>query len=340
MGYDSTTGEWMRLGSGHIYAVIVTGIALVVLPFHLLSQESGSGKVVNAAAELPEAPQPQFVLAAVAASGQQAPGAQGQSTQQPAQSPTAQGSPSSQTPPQQPSTEKSQYDKAEEQIKEEEKQRIVGVVPAFNVTYHSDAVSMTTGQKMRLAFRSSIDPVTFAGGLFAAGFKEAKDEDTGFGWGPEGFGKRAGAAYLDAFNGTMIGNGILPSILHQDPRFFRMGHGSIGRRLLYSAATSFICKHDNTGKWEPNYSNVGGNIVAGGISNLYYPSSNSGIGQTIGNGMLVTAEGTIAAVFDEFWPDLSRRFLHRDPTHGLDAKVRAAETTQNGPKSQTLPPQK
>jgi hypothetical protein len=198
-------------------------------------------------------------------------------------------------------------------------------VPAFNVTYHSDAVSMTSGQKMRLAFRSSIDPVTFIGGLMGAGFKELKDEDTGFGWGPEGFGKRAGAAYLDAFDGTMIGNGILPSILHQDPRFFRMGHGSIKRRLLYSAATSFICKHDNTGKWEPNYSNVAGNIVSGAISNLYYPSSNSGIGQTFGNGMLVTAEGTIAAVFDEFWPDLSRRFLHRDPSHGIDAQLRAQD---------------
>ncbi len=141
-------------------------------------------------------------------------------------------------------------------------------------------------------------------------------------------GKRAGAAYLDAFDGTMIGNGILPSILHQDPRFFRMGHGPIKRRLLYSAATSFICKHDNTGKWEPNYSNVAGNIVSGAISNFYYPASNSGIGQTFGNGMLVTAEGTIAAVFDEFWPDLSRKFLHRDPTHGIDAQLRAQDEAQ------------
>ncbi len=236
--------------------------------------------------------------------------------------------PQDQTTQQPPDIKKRQYEKAEEQIKEEEKQRIVGVVPAFNVTYHSNAVSMTSGQKMGLAFRSSIDPATFVGGLMDAGFKEAKDDDTGFGWGPEGFGKRAGAAYLDAFDGTMIGNGILPSILHQDPRFFRMGHGSFGRRLLYSAATSFICKHDNTGKWEPNYSNVAGNIVSGAISNLYYPPSNSGIGQTFSNGMLVTAEGTIAAVFDEFWPDLSRKFLHRDPTHGLDAQLRARDAAE------------
>jgi hypothetical protein len=320
MGRDCTFEEWVRSGISSTSALFFVSIALLGPPLQLLSQESGSSRRSIAAAELPEAPQPQFVVATNAPSDPQ-----DQSTQQPAPSTNAQDSSSSQSVPQQPDAKKSKYEKAEEQIKEQEKQRVAGVVPAFNVTYHSDAVSMTSGQKMRLAFRSSIDPVTFIGGLMGAGFKELKDEDTGFGWGPEGFGKRAGAAYLDAFDGTMIGNGILPSILHQDPRFFRMGHGSIKRRLLYSAATSFICKHDNTGKWEPNYSNVAGNIVSGAISNLYYPSSNSGIGQTFGNGMLVTAEGTIAAVFDEFWPDLSRRFLHRDPSHGIDAQLRAQD---------------
>ena len=73
---------------------------------------------------------------------------------------------------------------------------------------------------------------------------------------------------------------------------------------------------------------MAGNIVSGAISNLYYPASNSGIGQTFGNGMLVTAEGTIAAVFDEFWPDVSRKFLHRDPTHGIDAQLRAQDEAE------------
>ena len=300
--------------------MLFISVALIALPSYILSQESVSSHAVIATAEIPYAPQPQFVAAADASSGLQE-----QSTKQPSQSAIDQSSSSSQASPQQPDAKKSQYDKAEEQIKEEEKQRIAGVVPAFNVTYHSDAVSMTAGQKMRLAFRSSIDPVTIVGGLFAAGYREGLDEDTGFGWGPEGFGKRAGAAYLDAFDGTMIGNGILPSILHQDPRFFRLGHGTIRHRLLYAAATAYICKHDNTGKWEPNYSNVGGNIIAGAISNLYYPSSESGIGETFSNGFIVTAEGGFGSVFQEFWPDISRKFLHRDPTHGLDAQGHAAD---------------
>jgi hypothetical protein len=113
-----------------------------------------------------------------------------------------------------------------------------------------------------------------------------------------------------------------------------MGHGATSHRLLYAVATSVICKHDNTGKWEPNYSNVGGNLIAGGISNLYYPSNESGIGQTFSNGMIVTAEGGIGSVFQEFWPDVSRKLFHRDPTHGLDDQARASDQKKKEDKKQ------
>jgi len=271
---------------------------------------------------------------------QQTPAGQSQVTPPPApsattdQGGTSQGSSSSQSSAQQPSAEKSQHEKAEEQIKEQEKQRTVGVLPQFNVSYRSDAVSMTAAQKMRLSFRSATDPVAFAVAFVAAGYHEAMDDDKGFGWGIEGYGKRSGAAYLDSFDGNIIGNGILPSILHQDPRYFRLGHGSVTHRLLYSLATNVICKHDNTGKWEPSYSNVGGNIISGAISNLYYPSTNSGVSQAFTNGFMVTAEGGIGSLFDEFWPDVSRKILHRDPTHGLDAQARAADKARKQAREQ------
>jgi len=199
---------------------------------------------------------------------------------------------------------------------------------------------MTAGQKMRLSFRSATDPVAFATAFVAAGYHEAMDDDKGFGWGLQGYGKRSGAAYLDAFDGNIIGNGILPSILHQDPRYFRMGHGTFTHRLLYSLATNVICKHDNTGKWEPNYSNVSGNIISGAISNLYYPSGSSGVSQTFTNGFIVTAEGGIGSIFDEFWPDVSRKVLHRDPTHGLDAQARVAEKARKDAEKQAQQEQK
>jgi hypothetical protein len=259
-----------------------------------------------AAQSLPEAPTP--VLMAMASPDEQNPVPQSGSASQ-----------SSSSSP----TEEDQRQKAEEQIKAQEHQRVLGIVPAFNISYRPDAVSLTRKQKISLAFHSATDPVTFAGAFLIAGYHEAEDDDTGFGWGIEGYGKRSGAAYLDSFDGTMIGNGILPALLHQDPRYFRLGHGTVSHRLLYALATNVICKHDNTGKWEPNYSNVIGNIAAGGISNLYYPSDGSGIGQTFSNGFIVTAEGGFGSIFQEFWPDISRKFLHRDPTHGLDAQFSA-----------------
>jgi hypothetical protein len=303
---------------------LATGLLLAALSLPLFAQEpghesAGRAPAMSTASAIPDAPAPQL-----------------EPTDAKAEENTAQqGSSNSQLPAQPAQAQESRHQKAAEQLKEEERQRVVGIVPDFGVTYHSDAVSLSAGQKMQLAVRSAVDPFTFVAAFLVAGMNEALDEDSGFGWGAEGFGKRSGAAYLDAFDGDILASGVLPVLFHQDPRYFRLGHGSFHHRLFYAVAASFICKHDNTGRWEPNYSNIGGNLAAGAISNLYYPSGDSGWGRTIGNGMIVTTEGTLGGIFDEFWPDISRKVLHRDPTNGLDAQMRAADqarrqATQHG----------
>jgi hypothetical protein len=296
----------------------------------LLPEPETAGNLEISGGRLPDAPQPQ---AAVEVAAQQPASPSNSPPAEPAQ-----GASSSQQPAPS-STTKNQQQQAQEQIKEQEQQRVLGVVPNFNITYRSDAAPMTAGQKMSLAFRSSVDPFTFAAAALVAGYHESLDDDTGFGWGAGGYGKRVGAAYLDAFDGTIIGNGILPAIFHQDPRYFRLGHGTTTHRLLYAMATTVICKGDRTRKWQPNYSNVGGNIIAGALSNLYYPSSNSGVGETIANGLTVTAEGTIGGVFNEFWPDICRKLFHKDPTHGLDAQARAADQATKKATQQPVAPQ-
>jgi hypothetical protein len=303
----------MRFSSYSIPVSLLVGAFFLASPSELRSQSA----IPAATLSLPEAPQPQLAQA-------QAPPAPAQQSAQPA----AQSSSSAPAAPDTTAPQESQHQKAEEQIRQQEHQRIAGIVPEFGVSYISNAASLSAGQKMRLAFHSAIDPFNFASAALVAGYHEVDDDYPGFGWGPAGFGKRVGAAYLDTFDGDMIGNGIFPVIFHQDPRYFRLGYGTFRHRLLYAIATSYICKHDNTGRWEPNYSNVAGNIVAGAISNLYYPSQNAGWGQTITNGFIVTTEGTAGGVFQEFWPDISRRVLHRDPTHGLDARMRAAYAAQ------------
>jgi hypothetical protein len=282
--------------------------------------------VPAAAAELlPDAPVPQVASSQNSQPASDAAASESGSTQDSSSSQSARPEATAHLSTTQPPGEKSRHDAAAEQIQAEEKQRVLGIVPSFNTTYVNDAVSLSPGQKMQLAFRSAIDPFTFAGAFLVAGFDEAADGDTAFGTGSTAFFQRVGAAYLDSFNGVMIGNGILPVLLHQDPRYFRLGHGSVKRRTFYAMAASFICKHDNTGRWEPNYSNIGGNIAAGAISNLYYPNENSGWGQTLTNGFVVTAEGAAGSVFQEFWPDISRKLFHKDPTHGLDAQAAAAD---------------
>jgi hypothetical protein len=321
----------MRLASSPISAALFSVFIFLALPAPCIAQKQDSAAAISAAGDLPETPQPQIQIAEVQNPDAQSPPAQTTppATPAPAQPQASQGSSSSQSPAPQTDDAKARHEKAEEQLKEEEKQRVAGIVPSFNISYRADAVSLSPAQKFRLEFRSIRDPYTFAISGIVAGLAEAKDSTPSFGWGPKGYFERAGAAYLDNVIGNTFGNAVLPSLLHQDPRYFRLGHGTVQHRFLYAVATSFICKHDNTGKWEPNYSNVLGNLIGGEISNFYYPGGSfTKVGTTLGNGLTVTAEGTFGATLQEFWPDISRKLFHKDPTHGLDAQARALDAEE------------
>jgi hypothetical protein len=270
---------------------------------------------------LPDAPMPQTNVA-LAMESPDPPASSSSQAQQSSsdQSDTAQDTSSSQTSAQQPETQQSRHEQAEEQIKEEEKQRVVGVVPTFNITYRQDAIPLTAGQKMNLAFHSAVDPVTIGTAFVVAGYHEVANDLSGFSWGVKGYGERVGAAYLDSFNATMLSNAVFPILCRQDPRYFRLGHGTVHHRILYSLATNFVAKNDYNGKWGPNYGNILGNMSAGALSNLYYPNSNAGFGLTLTTTAIQIAEGAGGSIFNEFWPDISRKVLHKDPTHGLDAQ--------------------
>jgi Carboxypeptidase regulatory-like domain len=162
---------------------------------------------------------------------------------------------------------------AEEQIRIEEKQRVFGVIPNFYVTYIPDAAPLTPKQKFKLAWKSTVDPVTFGLTGAVAGVQQAQNDFSGYGQGAAGYGRRFGAAYGNEVSSTFIGGAILPSLLKQDPRYFYKGSGSVRSRVLYAMANAVICKGDN-GHWQPNYSGVLGDLAAGGISNAYYPAKN------------------------------------------------------------------
>jgi len=202
----------------------------------------------------------------------------------------------------------SQQQLAAEQVRAQEKQRIAGVVPNFNVSYNADAVPLSPKQKLHLAFRSAVDPVTFGVAGLDAARSQIQNEFPGYGQGLQGYGKRWGAAYADNFDGTLLGNAIFPILFRQDPRYFRRGTGGFSSRFFYALSTTVWSKRDN-GKWGPNYANVLGNLAAGGISNLYYPASDRGADLTFERGFTVTAYGALGGVFNEFWPDVARKIF-------------------------------
>jgi len=192
------------------------------------------------------------------------------------------------------------HDVAEEEIHEEEKQRVLGAIPNFYVSYSGDAEPLSSGQKYRLAWKTSIDPISMIISAGIAGVQQSQDDLSGYGQGASGYSKRFGAVYANGFVSTFLADAVFPSLLHQDPRYFYKGTGSIRSRALHAIASVVICKGDN-GRWQPNYSNVLGNLAAAGISNVYYPASDrEGAELTIRNSLIGTAGGAVGALFQEF----------------------------------------
>lgn len=200
--------------------------------------------------------------------------------------------------------------RAAEELRAEESQRILRVMPEFNITDLQNAAPLSSGQKFQLALKSDVDPFSFVVAGIVAGIGQAQKESPGYGPGMQGYAKRFQAAYLDSFDGDILGNAVFPSLLHQDPRYFRQGTGSFNSRLMHAISSAWRCKNDN-GKWTWNYSNLLGNLAAGGIANTYYASADRGAAPTFERALTVTAEGAAGSVFYEFWPDISRKFLSK-----------------------------
>ena len=204
---------------------------------------------------------------------------------------------------------------ADLQIAEQERQRVFGIFPNFYVTYDAEAVPLSTTQKFRLAWKTTVDPFTFVGTAALAGVEQATDTFSGYGQGAQGYFKRFGASYADVLTSTYIGSAILPSILKQDPRYFYKGSGSTGSRLLYAIGSPVICKGDNR-RWQFNYSNVAGVFASAGISYLYYPESDRK-GLFVQNSLIRLSELSFEGVLQEF---VLRRLTPRLRKHASDQR--------------------
>ncbi len=193
----------------------------------------------------------------------------------------------------------SQEQVATEQVKLEERQRVVGVVPNFYVVYDArDAVPLSTKLKFKLAMRIAVDPVTIAGVAALAGMQQAGDTPN-YVQGAKGYGQRFGADAAVGVSDIVIGGAVLPSLLHQDPRYFYQGTGTTASRLKHALFSPLVCRGDN-GKAEVNFSSLGGDLASSALSNTYYPDSNRGPGRVFGSFAIGTAERMLSGVIQEF----------------------------------------
>jgi hypothetical protein len=192
---------------------------------------------------------------------------------------------------------------ADQEIADQTKQRVLGVLPNFFTSYEWNAAPMNTKQKVKLTLRATIDPVAFITTGIVAGIEQERNTFPDYGGGGVGYAKRYGAAYGDAFIGRFIGLAVLPSIFHQDPRYFYMGPPStVKQRLVHAVSFSVVTRGDN-GKLQPAYSHLLGNFIAGYISKTYHPDKNRGITLAIDNALIGLGGAAVQG--------LTREFLYR-----------------------------
>lgn len=186
-----------------------------------------------------------------------------------------------------------------EQVKGAEKQRVFGIVPNFYVVYDQRFAPLSTKLKYQLALKASTDVVSFAGAGLLAGINQASDSTPSYKQGAKGYGQRFGAAYAGGVSTILIGGAVLPSLLHQDPRYFYQGTGTKKSRALHAMEAPFMAKSDK-GKWEFNYSSIGGDLAGAALSNIYYPPKDRGPGLVFGGAAIATGGRIANALAQEF----------------------------------------
>jgi hypothetical protein len=185
--------------------------------------------------------------------------------------------------------------------------RILGVLPNYRtadgtVPYQS----ISWKYKLTIAAKDSFDwPNYIVGGAFA-GLYQLEDSHASFGQGIKGYAHYYGTSYSDQVIGNLLTEGFMPILLHEDPRYFRMVHGSPWKRLGYALTRTLVTKTD-TGTRRINCSELLGNGIDAAIGNTYYPDER-GFGQTMDRMWTQIGTDSISNVMKEFWPDIKRHF--------------------------------
>jgi hypothetical protein len=186
--------------------------------------------------------------------------------------------------------------------------RLFGALPDFLTVENADNVApLTTKQKFDVTIRSTFDlgSYVFFGGL--AGISQAENADPSYGQGAKGYAKRYGLALADGTLENFMTTAILPSMLRQDPRYYRLGDGGLWHRTGYSVSRIFVTRSD-AGHVQFNFSEILGSALAAGLYNTYHPASDRTFTNTLASWWMQVGYDTAFIIVREFWPDVQHRF--------------------------------
>jgi hypothetical protein len=187
-----------------------------------------------------------------------------------------------------------------------EDKRAYGVLPNYRTAELSTPFKpLTAKQKLTIAAKDSFDGAVYPTALVMSLIYQAEDANPSFGQGLKGYARRAGTAFGDQMIGNMMTEGFMPALLHEDPRYFRIGEGSFGRRLLYAMSRTVVTSTDSNGRTF-NFAEWGGNSAAVAISNLYYQDGRTWQ-DNVERLLVQCGTDTLSNVLKEFWPDVKRR---------------------------------
>ena len=190
------------------------------------------------------------------------------------------------------------------------KKRILWVIPNFRTFPElKDYKPLTAAEKFKIARQDSFDRGTVALAAAFAGEAQLTNANRSFGQGVEGYAHYFGTTYADFVIGNYMTEGVFPAFLHQDPRYFRRGHGSGWSRLAYSASQIFLT-HGDSSHTQFNFSEIGGNAATVALSMVYYPE-NRDVGDAISQLGTQIAVDMALDIVKEFAPDMSHRFSRK-----------------------------
>ncbi|HKD45934.1 MAG TPA: hypothetical protein VKD24_09750 [Candidatus Angelobacter sp.] len=193
--------------------------------------------------------------------------------------------------------------------------------------------SLSVGEKFRLFVNDSVDPVNFIGGAWDAGIGQLQHSDPSYGQGTAGFSKRLAAEAADNATGDFFGMFFYPTIFHQDPRYYRVGRGTAGGRLVHALQHSFVATSDS-GKLIFNYSEWSTTITTKLVTNLYHPDNPRGFSPTAQRVAFSVANDMGWDVLREFWPEIAHKFKLPFRTHEeYDAKKQPTPLEPAGSKA-------